>query len=82
MAHGVLQAVPGEKVTKVSATSLARAVAVVREMQEGETGRRRLARVIDALRDRDLLEQAQEAARESEDLVEYGDDELTELLRQ
>ncbi|GGK49594.1 hypothetical protein Ppa06_10120 [Planomonospora parontospora subsp. parontospora] len=51
-------------------------------MQEGETGRRRLARVIDALRDRDLLEQAQEAARESEDLVEYGDDELTELLRQ
>src|SRR5688500_14524799 len=47
MAHGVLQAVPGEKVAKVSATSLARAVAVVREMQEGETGRRRLARVID-----------------------------------
>jgi hypothetical protein len=68
MAYGVLRAVPGEKVTRISATSMAEALVIVREMKDGESGRRRLARVIDALRDRDLLERAQEVG----DLVEYG----------
>ncbi|MEU4411260.1 helix-turn-helix domain-containing protein [Streptosporangium sp. NPDC023963] len=80
MVHGVLRAVPGEKVTRISATSLAEVLAVVREMGQGEPGRRRLARVIDALRDRDLLERAQDAAQMTGDLVEYGEDDLKKLL--
>ncbi|MER5650884.1 helix-turn-helix domain-containing protein [Streptosporangium sp. NPDC002524] len=80
MAHGVLRAVPGEKVTRISATSLAEVLAVVRETEQGEPGRRRLARVVDALRDRDLLERAQDAAQMTGDLVEYGEDDLKKLL--
>ncbi|MFB9681606.1 helix-turn-helix domain-containing protein [Streptosporangium vulgare] len=80
MAHGVLRAVPGEKVTRISATSLAEVLTVVRETEQGEPGRRRLARVIDALRDRDLLERAQDAAQMAGDLVEYDEDDLKKLL--
>ncbi|GAA1022171.1 hypothetical protein Aple_074760 [Acrocarpospora pleiomorpha] len=78
--HGVLDAVPGNGVARVSATSLARVLVVLREIGEDEPGRR-LARVIDALRDRDLLQRAQDALAETTDFVEYGDDDLEDLLR-
>ncbi|MEU9830507.1 hypothetical protein AB0D67_03100 [Streptosporangium sp. NPDC048047] len=80
MSHGLLEAVPGEGVARVSATSLARVLVVLRELGEDESGRR-LARVIDALRDRDLLSRAQEALAGATDFVEYGEFELEELLR-
>ncbi|GAA3133029.1 hypothetical protein GCM10010466_24550 [Planomonospora alba] len=79
--HGVLEAVPGRGVARVSATSLARALVVLREMEEGEAGHRRLARVIDALRDRDLLQRAQDTMSDTADFVEYSEDDLEELLR-
>ncbi|MEV6983692.1 hypothetical protein AB0M95_20895 [Sphaerisporangium sp. NPDC051017] len=78
--HGVLEAVPGEGVARVSATSLARVLVVLREIGEDEAGRR-LTKVIDALRDRDLLQRAQDALAETTDFVEYNEDDLEELLR-
>lgn len=50
MSHGVLEAVPGEGVARVTATSLARVVVVLREIGEDDPGRR-LTKVIAALRD-------------------------------
>ncbi|MEV7964361.1 hypothetical protein AB0O34_00035 [Sphaerisporangium sp. NPDC088356] len=81
MSHGVLEAASGDGVARVTATSLARVLVVLREIGEGEPGRRRLAKVIDALRDRDLLQRAQDTLAESTDFVEYGEDDLEELLR-
>ncbi|MEV7808634.1 hypothetical protein AB0O28_37350 [Microbispora sp. NPDC088329] len=78
--HGVLEEVPGGGVARVSATSLARVLVVLREIGEDEPGRR-LTRVIDTLRDRDLLQRAQDVMAETGDFVEYGEDDLEELLR-
>ncbi|MEU0565572.1 hypothetical protein ABZ297_09290 [Nonomuraea sp. NPDC005983] len=78
--HGVLDAVRGEGVARVSATSLARVLVVLREIGEDEPGRR-LAKVVDALRDRDLLSRAQDALAETTEYLEYGDEDLQELLR-
>lgn len=80
MSHGVLEAVPGEGVARVTATSLARVVVVLREIGEDDPGRR-LTKVIAALRDRDLLQQAQETLAGSSDFVEYDEDDLERLLR-
>jgi DNA-binding transcriptional MerR regulator len=80
ISHGVLDPAGGEGVARVSATSLARVLVVLREIGEDEPGRR-LARVIDALRDRDLLNRAQEVLAETTEYVEYSDDDLEELLR-
>lgn len=80
VSHGVLEATPDEGIARVSATSLARALVVLREIGDNESGRR-LTKVIDALRDRDLLQRAQETLAETTDFVEYGEDDLQELLR-
>ncbi|MGP3916403.1 hypothetical protein [Nonomuraea sp. 10N515B] len=80
MSHGVVEAVPGEGITRVSATSLARVLVVLREIGEDDPGRR-LTKVIAALRDRDLLQQAQDTLSETTDFVEYGEDDLEGLLR-
>ncbi|MEW1842449.1 hypothetical protein AB0392_31275 [Nonomuraea angiospora] len=76
----MLEAVPGEGVARVTATSLARVVVVLREIGEDDPGRR-LTKVIAALRDRDLLQQAQETLAGSPDFVEYDEDDLERLLR-
>jgi hypothetical protein len=81
MSHGVLETVPGQGVARVSATSLARVLVVLREIEEGEPGRRRLAKIIDALRDRDLLQRAQDTLSDTADFVEYSEDDLEELRR-
>ncbi|MEV4573191.1 hypothetical protein AB0K16_08005 [Nonomuraea jabiensis] len=64
----------------MTATSLARVVVVLREIGEDDPGRR-LTKVIAALRDRDLLQQAQETLAGSSDFVEYDEDDLERLLR-
>lgn len=81
MSHGVLEAVSGESIAKVSATSIARVLVVLREIGDDEPGRRRLAKVIDALRDDDLLRRAQGEFGANTDFVEYEDGDLEELLR-
>lgn len=78
--HRVLEAVPGDGVARVSATSLARVLVILREIGEDDPGRR-LTKVIAALRDRDLLHQAQETLNETTDFVEYDEDDLEELRR-
>jgi hypothetical protein len=78
--HGVLSAVPGEGVARVSATSLAQVLVVLREIGDDDSGHR-LAKVIDSLRDRDLLHRAQETMAETTEFVEYSNDDLEELLR-
>ena len=79
--HGVLNSVPGEGVARVSATSLARVLVVLREIGDDDSGHR-LAKVIDALRDRDLLSRAQEAMAETTEFVEYSDDGLMTAIDQ
>lgn len=76
----MLNAVSGEGVARVSATSLARVLVVLREIGDDDSGRR-LAKVIDSLRDRDLLHRAQKTMAETTEFVEYSDDDLEELLR-
>ncbi|MER6002521.1 hypothetical protein ABT120_28380 [Nonomuraea angiospora] len=76
----MLEAVPGEGVARVTATSLARVVVVLREIGEDDPGRR-LTKVIAALRDRDLLQQTQETLAGSPDFVEYDEGDLERLLR-
>ncbi|MFC4535209.1 hypothetical protein [Sphaerisporangium dianthi] len=80
IAHGVLEAIPGGGVARVSATSIARVLVVLREMGEDEPGRR-LTKVIDALRDRDLLQRAQDTLAETNDFVDYSEADLEDLLR-
>jgi hypothetical protein len=78
--RGLLEEVPSRP-RKVSAVSLGRVLALSRYLEVAGHGRERLLRALEALRDRDLLIRAREAASEAgpEDFVVYDQSALAEL---
>ncbi|GAA2882700.1 hypothetical protein GCM10010517_45850 [Streptosporangium fragile] len=80
MAERTSSAMTDEEVARTFSISSAVVPVLLQEMRKNAAGRRRLVQIIDTLRDRHLLERAQEAAVTATDLIEYGQADLEDLL--